>query len=477
MAKKNIESGGHLRSIPWFGLGFFVLVCATVGIFFTEIPAKVNRNLKQLLESRKPVAEVDERTIAMQIEQRLRAEMEKELARELKQLQEGFEEQGQAEKLSQPRLPLGKVTDVRELRSGIAFKSSVDVQQGGIASVERVDADSYVANYELGLKIPTAATTLVQLQQSNPNLHEILPSLDTLLASGEISPWFDKLYENKIDRVRRNANALNELLTKHNIYDCETILNLRADNGRKVFLMQADMDVVSDGSDGDRLAEMPDEIVNSTYYQPFTSYGWKKRTKTPNPMVAGFKKRIGKAEEEIAKQDTDTARRQWLKDRAVMLKRWISDLEARSYLIAKYDPFIVIPVNLLTARNDAFAPKVGDYAVVIHGETVYPCIVGDGGPTFKVGEASLRMAQQINERASPYSRPVSDLKVTYVVFPGSREEKKGPPNYELWKQKCGELLTEIGGLGDGYQLHDWENLLAQKEDEVAPEVVPVEVIE
>ena len=45
---------------------------------------------------------------------------------------------------------------------------------------------------------------------------------------------------------------------------------------------------------------MPDEIVNSTHYQPFTSYGWPKKTKTPNPMVAGWEKRIGERLKEIA---------------------------------------------------------------------------------------------------------------------------------------------------------------------------------
>lgn len=73
------------------------------------------------------------------------------------------------------------------------------------------------------------------------------------------------------------------------------------------------------------------------------------------------------------------------------------------------------------------------------------------------------MAKQLNPKASPYSRPVSDLTVTYVVFPGSRDAKKGPPNYEKWRIKCGELIDEIGGLGDGAQLHQWEDLLPQKE--------------
>lgn len=466
MGKENAKRGEQKPRFPWFGVGFLILVCGGIGIFFTEIPAKVNRNLRALVESRRPSEEVDLRTIKLQIEQRLRAEMEIELARELAELHQRDSATEQDEIITPPPLPLGQVSDVRQLRSGIAFKTDVLFEKGMNASLERVDADSYVAEYSLKVKLPTAATSLEDLERSNAKLSEILPSLSGLLSSGEVSKWYNTLYQNKSERIRRNANSLNELLTKHNVYDCETILNLKAENGRKVFFMQAEMDVVSDGSDGDRLAEMPDAIVNSTHYQPFTSYGWPKRTKTPNPMVAGWELRIGNANKELADRSTTLDRRAWLKDRIQMLKRGISDLKARSYLIADYDPFMVIPVNLLTDRSDPFAPKVGDYAVVIYGEKVYPCIVGDGGPTFKVGEASLRMAKEINSNASPYSRPVSDLTVTYVVFPGSREERKGPPDYELWEKRCNELLAEIGGLGSGYTLHQWEDLLAKPEEPV-----------
>jgi hypothetical protein len=203
---------------------------------------------------------------------------------------------------------------------------------------------------------------------------------------------------------------------------------------------------------------MPDEIVNSTHYQPFTSYGWKKRGSTPNPMVAGWERRIANANQELADSTTKPERKAWLRDRIAYLRRGVADLKARSFLIAEYDPFIVIPVDLLSSR-DPFAPKVGDYAVVLHGGKIYPTIVGDGGPTFKVGEASLRMAREINPKASPYSRPVSDLKVTYLVFPGSRDPERGPPDYAKWRQRCAELLQQIGGLGAGYELHTWQDTL------------------
>ncbi len=480
MEEKNFKRGSVKKGFPWFGLGFLILIAAVVGSFFTEIPGKVSRNLKQIMESRRPQQiGLDEETLTRRVEERLRAEMEQDFNRELSAMREAQanQEATRAEASEDdnpappPPLPLGKIEDVRNMRSGIPFKTEITFEKGGIASAERVDEDSYTASYELKLNLPTAAKTIEELEKSNPELSKILPALPGLLEKAEVSPWFNTLYDNKAGRIRRNANALNELLTKHNVYDCETILHMRAEGGRRVFFMQAEMDVVSDGSDGDRLAVMPDSIVNSTYYQPFTSYGWVKRTKTENPMIAGFERRIAAGTREMNASGTTADRKKWLKDRISMLKRWIGDLKARSYLIAEYDPFIVIPVNLLTARNDSYAPKVGDYAVVIYGKKVYPCIVGDGGPTFKVGEASLRMAKELNPKATPYNRPVSDLKVSYVVFPGSREKKAGPPDYEKWRQKCQELLSEIGGLGSGYELHQWVNLFPKPEPE-KPEETP-----
>ncbi|RYD37343.1 MAG: hypothetical protein EOP85_17665, partial [Verrucomicrobiaceae bacterium] len=420
--------------------------------------SKVKRSLKEIM-SPKPVAvSPDLEDVRRQAEAQIRAEADKELEERLAALTKTHAEELKrlsdkpAEPEKEPVLEVGTITDVRKLRSGIPFKTEVKIEKGGIASRERVDDASYTASYQLSLKVPAPAKTMAELQTTSPELAKILPGLPALMEKAEVSSWFNKLYENKVTRVRRDANTLNELLTKHNIYDCETILNLKGKDGRRVFLMQAEMDVVSDGSDGDRLPQMPDEIVNSTHYQPFTSYGWPKKSSTPNPMVAGWERRIANAQKELAASGTTPARKTWLRDRIQYLRRGIDDLKGRSFLIAEYDPFIVIPVNLLTS-SDATAPKVGDYAVVIHEKNVYPAIVGDGGPTFKVGEASLRMAREINSKSSPYSRPVSDLKVTYLAFPGSRESSRTPPDYEKWRQRCHELLGDIGGLGEGYQLH------------------------
>jgi hypothetical protein len=100
---------------------------------------------------------------------------------------------------------------------------------------------------------------------------------------------------------------------------------------------------------------------------------------------------------------------------------------------------------------------MGDYAAVIHGNQILPAICGDYGPTMKMGEASLMVAKKVSEKATPYNRPESDLKVTYVIFPGTAERPFGPPNLDHWHAKVSEYLKECGGLGDGYTVHKWEN--------------------
>lgn len=461
----------------WFGPRDLVYLGLGALAFFAsgQLP-KVKRGLQEIFAPKPVVVPADEADIRRQIESRLRTEMEQELEREVAAMKKAAEEK-EAKAAAEAAavnanwmLETGSITDVRKLRSGIPFKTEVKIEKGGIASKERVADDSYTAFYQLTLRVPAPAKSMAELESSNPDLSKLLPGLPALVDKAEISPWFGKLYENKAGRVRRDANTLNELLTKHNVYDCETILQFRSSGGKPVFLMQAEMDVVSDGSDGDRLPTMPDDIVTSPNYQPFTSYGWSKKTQTANPMIAGWEKRIAGAQKEIADKSTGADRKKWLKERIAYLKRGIEDMKSRSFLIADYDPFIVIPVNILTA-GDPFSPKVGDYAVVVYGGKIYPSIVGDGGPTFKVGEASLRMAREINPKATPYSRPVSDLKVTYLVFPGSREAEKGPPDYEKWRQRCHELLGEIGGTGEGVQLHLWTDLLP-KPAPPAPEVSP-----
>jgi hypothetical protein len=453
-----VKARQQRSKFPWAWLTLMLAMISGVAILFSPVPGKIKRGLISLRAETKN-RNVEKGDLERQVENRLRAEFEQELAKKMRELKKQLQASNQSNQLPPPPTPpVLSGVDLATLRNGVPFLSEVVTTPGGLASAVRTEKLSYKAEYKLTVTLPQASKTLDELKKVSPYLDQILPKLPSLIEKSLVSPHYQTLYNNKISRIKKDANQLQELLSKHNLYDLETILHMRdTTTNRRVFFMQSEMDVVSDGSDGDRLPEMPAEIVESANYQPFTSYGWKKTGTTPNPMIAGWEKRMANAKEELALASTTSERKAWLRERMLYLQRGIDDMKARSFLIAEYDPFIVIPVNILATSNDLFAPRVGDYAVVIHEKKLYPAIVGDGGPTFKTGEASLRLAREINPRATPYARPVSDLKVTYLVFPNSRDETRSAPDYAAWGKRCKELLDEIGGIGEGYELHEWQS--------------------
>ncbi|MEM0897170.1 MAG: glycoside hydrolase family 75 protein [Verrucomicrobiota bacterium] len=360
-----------------------------------------------------------------------------------------------------PRFVPYKRVDVAELWNQFEVKTEFHMEQGEPATKERNDRESFTIEMTMNVRIPEPSTTLEELESINPSLGAILPDLSTMLENGKVSGFFDLMYERKVDRMQTYLTRMDRILSKHNFYDLETVLELEhPETGQKVLLLQGEMDVDADGSDGDRQPVLDEAMANSTYYQPFTSYGWKKTTKNPNPLLPRWEKKLAdaKAAKEPSRSNID------------QLQREIDDMKYRSFLLGKADPFMVIPLSYLGYHNKSgWGPQIGDYAVVIHGDQVFPVIIGDAGPSFKMGEGSLRLAREINPKSSPYSRPVSDLTVTYLVFPQSRDTF-GQPDLEKWHAKCAEFLEKIGGLGDAHSLHEWSDFFAEDEgEEVNPE--------
>lgn len=366
-----------------------------------------------------------------------------------------------------------KDVDVATLFNGITVKTNLITEEGGFASLERLDPEAYKAEFQLSVRVPKPNQTLEELSRINKNLPAMLPGLETMLSSGKVSGFYHKLYENKTHRVQNDLTRLSKILDRHNFYDTETILELtHPATQRRALLIQSEMDVVTDGSDGDRMPALDEYIYLSDYYQPFTSYAWAKTTKTPNPLLAKWEERLAKAQEEFSKKGLSAARNRELKVMIDQLKLEVSDFKSRSSLIAEKDPFIVLSLLFRGyADQNKHTPQIGDYAAVIHEGKIYPAICGDYGPSFKMGEASLLMAKTINPKATPYIRPESDLKVTYLIFPGTAEKERSAPDLVKWKEKCLSLIGEVGGLGAGYELYTWVDPL-KKPEPPAPAAAP-----
>lgn len=439
-----------------------VIIALMLVLPFTPFAGKIKRGLKEVLAARGGTAQVVTREVPVE----RRVEVPKEVIKEVVK-----------EVLVQPPLPEQfiprKEADVATFWNGITIKSKLLTEQGSYASLERLSPDAYKAEFQLSVRVPRANQTVEELSRINPALPSLLPDLQAMLPTAKVSGFYHKLYENKTNAIQRDITRLNKVLDRHNFFDCETILELtHPTTKRRTLLIQSEMDVVCDGSDGDRLPALDEYIYMSDYYQPFTSYAWGKKSKTPNPLLARWEQRLKKAQEAYDVKGLPAEKNRELKALIDTLKLEIQDMKARSSLIAEKDPFIVISLLFrgYTAQNK-HTPQIGDYAVVIHGDKMYPAICGDYGPTQKMGEASLFMAKAINPQATPYRRPESDLKVTYLIFPGTAEKPNQPPNLDRWHEKCAAYLKEIGAPGPGRELHRWQDPFQKPEPPPAPALV------
>jgi hypothetical protein len=328
----------------------------------------------------------------------------------------------------------------------------------------RAHKASYIRSIEL-LR-PAPAKTAAQLTAINPHLPKLLPGFEKLMSSAEVSSRYRELYARKLQVLRKG-----ELLTAHNYFDCETVLRLKhPDTGRKVLLLQADMDVVTDGSDPLRAAKLTDYNLarSSDWYLPETSYSWGKGAGPANPFLNYYPDALTKLQKLRTQLATEAAAdqgviwREMLKTCDAQIYRikmrglgrsTKSGLRARRFLLADRDPFVVLPAPWIN-KKAAWSAQVGDYAPVIYKDRIYPAVLGDAGPSDKVGEASLRLARALNPMANGKTRAVSDLTVTYLYFPRSRTTMR-EPDLKLWRNKLSSLLKEIGGLADPESLHDW----------------------
>src|SRR4030095_5905325 len=64
---------------------------------------------------------------------------------------------------------------------------------------------------------------------------------------------------------------------------------------------------------------------------------------------------------------------------------------------------------------------------------------------------------EINTLSTPYNRPVSDLKVTYLIFPETADKPFGPPDLEKLQARSETLVKEIGG--ESVPPHHWGNII------------------
>jgi hypothetical protein len=365
-----------------------------------------------------------------------------------------------------PNVPYKRI-ELGKIFNGMQYKVTLETEHGTTATKDRNDPSSYVAELMVKVRVPKAHQSIDELQGLNPGIGSLLPALPQLLERAQVSPYFDDLYRLKLANMQTNLNRLDVVLSRHNFYDTETILELEhPETKRRALFIQADMDVDEDGSDPERVPEVDS---SSLTFQPFTSYNWKRKTKAVNPFLPGREEALATAEKDLAKPGLTADRTKALKAQVEKLKSEIHSLKTFSFLVGAVDPFIVLPFSVVQKKSP-FSPRVGDYCAVIHGDTIYPAIVGDVGPTYKMGEASLRICKEIHPRSASMFRPMNDLKITYLVFPGTADRPFGPPDLAKWRERTAGLIDELGGHQG--RIFEWMDLTAPPPEPISTPTPP-----
>jgi Fungal chitosanase of glycosyl hydrolase group 75 len=344
--------------------------------------------------------------------------------------------------------------DTARLFSGLALKTSVTCAQGTLTSLGTIpETNSYEADITLHVRWPSAATNSQEILAATPELGTLLPGLPLLLEGAVPSPDFGSLLERKERSLRANLAQLQKLPYRDSLFDCQTILNLRhPENGRRVLLVQAIMNVNTDGSDGDR--NLAIDRLSATF-QPQTNYRWPKSGTHPNPCLRETESRLALLGAELGNGSLTPENKASLTKELEYLKATAEELRRWDFLVGTADPFIVLPSFMVGKSHGQ--PGIGDYAVVIAHGKLYPAILGDMGPGSKIGEASLRLCRAIDPASGADKRPVSRPEVAYLVFPGTAEKPFAAPDYANWASRCRDLWKELGG-SETAPWHEWISL-------------------
>lgn len=330
-------------------------------------------------------------------------------------------------------------------------------------SIKKSTVPGYVEMTQTASVIrPKALTKAEDLEKLNPGLNQALPGLRDMISKGSVSPKFKALYDAKIDSMKGGT-----FMATRSYFDCATVLNVRNEkSGRTAVLFQSDMDTDTDGTDPVRLSKLKDydDARLSHSFQPVLSYAWIKEGDTAaNPFLKYYDdtltrlRAVLKQVNEYAQVDKgpiwQDMKRQFEEQIGVTERRaryYHGDLVRRRSLIASLDPFIVVPRTWVGQEMTA-----GDFAAVVYAGQVYPCIIGDTGPSAKTGEASQKLARALNPKASGRVSAATTPCVTYIVFPGTKAPR-GAPDMARYEAEVGRLIGEIDGLGSGVKLHSWE---------------------
>ncbi len=88
---------------------------------------------------------------------------------------------------------------------------------------------------------------------------------------------------------------------------------------------------------------------------------------------------------------------------------------------AEHIPYVVLPLG----KYKHLGVNLGDIAAVRYNGKVQFAVFADAGPSYKLGEGSMALAQALGINNSPRHGGISKPQVEYIVFPGSGNGRPG----------------------------------------------------
>jgi hypothetical protein len=120
-------------------------------------------------------------------------------------------------------IPSSRMETAR-LFNGVEIHSRVTTAEGAPAVVERKTPDAYLLDLEVKVQVPKPAQTLEELTGADPLIGSVLPGLKNELPAATVSSFYHGLYQLKVEALNRTLARLDQLVSRHNFFDCNTIL-------------------------------------------------------------------------------------------------------------------------------------------------------------------------------------------------------------------------------------------------------------
>jgi hypothetical protein len=117
--------------------------------------------------------------------------------------------------------------ETAKLFNGLEIHSKVTTVEGAPAVVERKVPDAYTLELDIQARVPQAAHTLEQLATADPLIGTLLPGLKDELPTTKVSNFYHGLYQLKVEALNRGLARLDQIVSRHNFFDCNTILELQ----------------------------------------------------------------------------------------------------------------------------------------------------------------------------------------------------------------------------------------------------------